>query len=225
MKNVDNYILRKSIFFSLIKSLDLVQGRVLDVGCGGMPYRDYILENSRADNYRGLDIHSAIEYTGGRKPDLYWDGNTIPLGDNSVDSVICTEVLEHVFDPLLLIGEVRRVVKRGGHALFSVPFVWNLHEEPFDYYRYTPYALDKMFEVSSGKVEKRFSYGGWKNFFCQALGTYAVRGRRNGFWRFVIATLAYLLIKFRFEEPREIVDIKNVERGGISVGYFYVVKF
>ena len=68
------------------------------------------------------------------------------MPDASFDAALCTEVLEHVRHPDNVVAELARVLVPGGHLCLTVPFVWPLHEEPFDFFRYTPHALRDMLE-------------------------------------------------------------------------------
>ncbi|MFX9054275.1 class I SAM-dependent methyltransferase, partial [Acinetobacter baumannii] len=76
----------------------------------------------------------------------YWDGYTIPFNDNEFDFVIATEFLEHYYDTAHILTEIRRVLKPGGQLFFSVPYIYSLHEVPYDHHRFTPYALKTTFE-------------------------------------------------------------------------------
>ena len=71
-KTLDRYYIRHTIFKVLKDSLPKLSGKILDIGCGKMPYRNYILENSQVDNYIGLDIETALEYDSSVKPDFTW---------------------------------------------------------------------------------------------------------------------------------------------------------
>src|SRR5690606_37327284 len=116
----------------------------LDVGCGRMPYRDLILSESQVSRYVGLDIDTALHYDSKIRPDVYWNGVTMPFPDSSFDSAMATEVLEHCSDPTIILGEVYRVLKPGGTFFFTTPFLWNLHEVPRDEFRLTPFYLERL---------------------------------------------------------------------------------
>ena len=75
----------------------------------------------------------------------------LPLRDNSVDIVFITEVLEHIPTPPLLISEIYRILKPNGFCLGSVPFLHPIHSAPYDFYRYTNFALDKLFHEGGFK--------------------------------------------------------------------------
>ena len=71
---------------------------------------------------------------------------SIELEDESVDCVLLTEVLEHCPEPRIVLAEVYRVLRRPGLVFMTVPFLWPLHEVPFDEVRYTPFCLRRHFE-------------------------------------------------------------------------------
>ena len=110
--------------------------RVLDAGAGDAPYRPLFAHCE----YRTQDWPSSV-HDGARSADVVADLRDLPLDDASFDFVLCTEVLEHVSDPLRALQEIRRVLRPGGSVLITVPFVIELHEEPHDFFRYTPHAL------------------------------------------------------------------------------------
>lgn len=130
--NLDRYHIRSSIFRALQEALPLFKGRLLDIGCGKMPYKKYILEHSGVKEYVGLDIEDALEYSREVKADVLWDGITMPIKSSSYDCAFGTEVLEHCPQPEVVLREVYRVLKPGGVFFFTVPFLWNLHEIPQD---------------------------------------------------------------------------------------------
>lgn len=140
------YLIRKSLLNAVIELKPIIHGRVLDLACGVMPYKDF-LNNSNIETYIGIDLEPT-EYHNTIKPDYYWDGKKIPLDDASVNFVIATEFLEHYFDTKHILQEINRVLKPGGTFFFTVPNVWPLHESPFDYHRFTPNALDEHFKIS-----------------------------------------------------------------------------
>lgn len=70
----------------------------------------------------------------------------LPLLANSFDTVILSDVLEHIRKPAQLVGEIARVLRPKWCLLMNIPFMYWLHEEPFDYYRYTRFALQDLFD-------------------------------------------------------------------------------
>ena len=122
------------------------KGRLLDVGCGDKPFeeafRPYVTE------YVGIEHEKVFHHTSAsaaeRRPDLYYDGNTLPFPDKSFDTVLSVQVLEHTPHPQRLVSEMARVLKDDGMMILSVPFSFRIHEEPYDFFRYTPYGMRSL---------------------------------------------------------------------------------
>lgn len=112
-----------------------------------MPYRHLFSVNQ----YIGLDIDSPQSRERG-VASFYYDGNNFPFDDCVFDSVICSQVLEHVFKPEQFITEINRVLKPGGKLLITVPFVWDEHEQPYDYARYTTFGLAALLKGNGFKI-------------------------------------------------------------------------
>jgi SAM-dependent methyltransferase len=142
--SISFYVIRKSLLEAVREVKPKLHGNVLDLACGLMPYKQFLM-NDKINNYIGIDL-LPTEYHNTVKPDYYWDGETIPLENESVDFVLATEFLEHYFDTEKILVEIKRVLKPGGILFFTVPTVWPLHEIPYDFHRFTPYALEKYFQ-------------------------------------------------------------------------------
>jgi SAM-dependent methyltransferase len=121
-----------------------LHGRLLDIGCGTKPYKELFT----VDEYIGLDIDSENSRTRGIA-DYFYDGNSFPFENESFDAILCSQVLEHVFNPEDFLNEINRVLRPGGKALFTVPFVWDEHEQPHDYARYSTFGLTALFEKNN----------------------------------------------------------------------------
>src|SRR5213592_4211632 len=107
--------------------------RVLDVGAGDAPYRELFEQVE----YVTLDWeHSEHEPT--PASDIVCSAYDMPVEDESFDALLMTQVLEHVAEPTRVLREGRRALRPGGRLFMTVPLVWELHELPFDFYRYTP---------------------------------------------------------------------------------------
>ena len=129
-----------------------VSGITLDVGCGHKPYQHTYF--SGAEKYVGLDY-----LTDRSQPDIVGSATDIPLGDSSFDSVVCTEVLEHVSEPLLALREIYRVLRPGGHLILSTPMYWPRHEVPYDYFRYPYDGLLHLVNESGFELVELFNRG------------------------------------------------------------------
>jgi len=121
---------------------------VLDVGCGSKPYANLF---SNASSYEGLDIDQPRNRERGFA-DHFYDGGDFPFPDASFDNVVCSQVLEHVFDPDRFCEELARIIVPGGKLLLTVPFIWDEHEQPWDSRRYTSFGLRDLMEKSGFQV-------------------------------------------------------------------------
>jgi len=116
--------------------------KILDVGCGLKPYRSLF----SSPHYTGIDIAGGGHTDDAKVVDAFYDGHIIPFEDNSFDTVICTQVLEHADDPEIVASECARVLKDGGTAFFSMPFTYPEHEIPYDFRRFTRFEHQRLFE-------------------------------------------------------------------------------
>jgi ubiquinone/menaquinone biosynthesis C-methylase UbiE len=177
--NISMYVIRTCIWKAVQACGPKFSGHLLDVGCGRMPYRQFLLDNNYITKYTGLDIETAIVYDEEVKPDFTWNGISMPFADNSFDTLTATEVLEHCPDPNRIINEMKRVLKPGGLLFFTVPFIWNLHEVPHDEYRYTPFALQRIFKECGMEKIELFAHGGWDMSMAQMIGMWVTATKRG----------------------------------------------
>jgi SAM-dependent methyltransferase len=170
--NMDRYVIRRAILQALQAELPNFSGSLLDVGCGYSPYRSILLSPpSHVSKYIALDLENNLY----QKPELAWDGERIPLEDNSIDCAIATEILEHCFEPQKVLKEVCRVLKPEGLFFLTTPFLWPLHDTPWDFYRYTPFSLDKLMSQTGFKNINMKPLGGWNLAMAQILGLWVRR--------------------------------------------------
>jgi SAM-dependent methyltransferase len=141
------YLHRKKILSSLLKSAPNLKGRLLDVGCGNKPYKSLI----PCAKYVGVDVATSLHEN--ENIDIIFDGKLLPFEDNSFDSILCTEVLEHCIDPVILVSEMSRVLKPGGHAFITAPMFIEHHEVPFDLRRFTYYGMRRLAEDNGLSVK------------------------------------------------------------------------
>jgi SAM-dependent methyltransferase len=136
------YFARRAIYKNIKLYSENINGITLDIGCGSKPYAKLF----NTEKYIGIDIEVSGHNHKDSPVDIFYDGITIPFKDNYFDSIVCFEVLEHVFNPEGFLKEANRVLKPGGSAVFTVPFLWDEHEQPYDYARYTSFGLRHLFE-------------------------------------------------------------------------------
>jgi SAM-dependent methyltransferase len=133
------------------------RGRLLDLGCGPVPYFGIY----------GVQIRSCVcidwpqSGYGSRHVDAFADLNrSLPLRSGAFDTVLLTDVLEHIARPHALLREIARVLAPDGVLVLASPFLYGLHEQPHDYYRYTEFALRRLCEESDLEVISLAPYGG-----------------------------------------------------------------
>jgi len=131
-----------TVYLGLKKFIKNKRGKMLDIGCGESPYK-HLLANFE---YIGIDYAEADLFGYNNKEITKFDGINIPFLDNSIDNIICTEVLEHTQHPQELIHEMHRVLKTGGECYITIPWSARYHYIPYDYYRYTPSMLAIFFK-------------------------------------------------------------------------------
>ncbi len=134
---------RQTILDFLIRTSDELQpgARVLDVGAGEQPYRELFPHVEYVTTDWANSVHP-----GARQVDIVAPADDLPVEDASFDAVINTQVLEHVPEPRKVIAEFFRVLKPGGRLYITLPLAWELHEEPWDFYRYTSHGIRHLLE-------------------------------------------------------------------------------
>ena len=157
----DRYLLKKQIK----ANTHYIKGVVLDAGSGdGERYKSFF----NFEKYITLDIDASYG------ADIVGSVEDVPLGDNSVDSVVSTQVLEHVKNPQKAVHEFYRVLKPGGYCLVTVPQLNELHSEPHDYFRFTKFGLEEIFGSAGFKVILIDQRGGFWSANMQMKIRYAI---------------------------------------------------
>jgi SAM-dependent methyltransferase len=124
--------------------------RVADVGAGEAPYRELFAHTE----YMTIDWAQTIHDGPRAGVDIVAPADQIPVDDASFDGVLLTQVLEHVPEPARVLAELHRVLRPGGRLYLTAPLVWELHELPHDYYRYTDEGLSHLL-AAAGFVDLR----------------------------------------------------------------------
>ncbi len=129
------------------------RGRLLDLGCGTAPLYGLYAPH--------VDAVSTLDWQGGEHVDIEHDlAAPLPFADASFDTIVLSDVLEHVAEPARLIGEIARVLAPGGTLIMNVPFYYSIHAHPHDYYRYTCFALERFAALNGLKVVRLDALGG-----------------------------------------------------------------
>ena len=134
-----------------------VRGRLLDLGCGKVPlygmYQRYIESNICVDWDKSCHDNQYLDMS----CDL---SKAIPIEDSQFETIILSDVIEHIPNPEMLWNEMYRLLVPGGKILLNVPFLYWIHEAPHDYYRYTEFALRRFAESSGFTVVLLETLGG-----------------------------------------------------------------
>jgi SAM-dependent methyltransferase len=148
------YFARREIFKNIKLFSSEINGTTLDIGCGSKPYSSLF----NTAKYVGMDIEVTGHKHTESKIDVFYDGLTFPFADDYFDSIVSFEVLEHVFNPELFLKEAHRVLKPGGTAIFTVPFIWDEHEQPYDFARYSSFGLKFLFGENGFEIVRSRKY-------------------------------------------------------------------
>ena len=210
----------KSIFDNHIKKND----RIFDIGCGNKPFEDYIRKLTKKndnDFYVGCDIIQSSE----NKADIVCEATKIPETTERYNVIICTQVIEHVFDYQKVFEEAYRLLKSGGKFIVSGPFVFEMHEKPYDFYRFTKYGFEELLTRTGFEIEENVSNGGkWAvlgHLFIHCL----VSNKRlkfllfkiiRGIWNYLVVLLCNLVFHF--------LDNRNKDSDNFALNYIYVGK-
>jgi len=143
--------------------------KVLDVGAGSSPYRAFFDHcEFKTHDFVKLEPEQLWGRQGYSQIDYVSDIKSIPVDDNTFDVVLCTEVLEHVPEPILAVKEISRILKPGGLLLLTAPLGSGLHQEPYHFYGgYTPYWYEKFLPETGFEQIKIVPNGGFFHHYRQ----------------------------------------------------------
>ena len=158
---------------------DHLKGTVVDMGCGKKPFQKYLPDQ----------IYIGVDNSHGN-PDIVASVTKVPLEDNYADSIICSEVLEHLPEPMRAMDEIKRLLKTGGHLYLTVPMMWYLHYMPHDYWRFTNFSLLAIMSKYGFKVKYMNRYGGLNYFIACRIGETIY----NGLQKFFKQKMALILL-------------------------------
>lgn len=146
------YLVGHSLEQALKPACAQLSGRLLDLGCGNSPYRSWLPHVTSYIPY-DADLSSA----GAEAIGL---AHSLPFADKAFDSVLCTQVLEHVEQPWQVLDDVARVLRSDGILVLSVPQAWRIHEAPYDFYRYTRFGIAALLRRSGFELVNCTPQGG-----------------------------------------------------------------
>jgi SAM-dependent methyltransferase len=146
-KGLHNWAVYQSLDKILLKNTAMIRGCVYDLGCADTHYKTFLLKY--AEEYKGVDWANSYHDT---QADIIANLNSeLPLENNVADTVFTISTLEHLAEPQLFLDEANRILKPDGALLLQVPWQWQIHEAPHDYYRFTPFGLKYLLEKAHFK--------------------------------------------------------------------------
>ncbi len=204
----------------------VVHGRMLDLGCGNCPYEPWY--SVLADGVAAIDPAPGA---GGNVRAL---ADRVPIRSQSMDFVLCTEVLEHVDNIEGSVAEIFRVLRPGGHALITVPFLYPTHEAPYDFQRLTYIGLHGLVTRHGFEVLDAAAQGGpmtlASSWFFRALRAAIDKGGssfgRSGPlslrrpFRWVVVTPQQIALRFRRKVSWKLTGASKLA----STGYMVLVR-
>jgi SAM-dependent methyltransferase len=190
-----HFIARNSLSKYIIKYAKLIKGgKLIDIGCGEKPYEKYF----DVEQYIGLEIRCGGHEEAKKTANIFFDGKILPFDNGSINWILCTEVLEHISEPGEFLKEFNRVLTPAGGVILSTPQTWGLHEEPYDFYRYTKYGLKYLFEKNGFEVvHSAQTTGIW--------GTVGQRLAAHLFYRFGLNIVLKMLVALIVCMPLQIL--------------------
>lgn len=226
------YSVRRLLQKAIDKNLGLFHGILLDLGCGEMPYRQYILDKNKSiTKYIGVDIRQN-KYHLSVKPDMFWDGRKIEIENEKVNTIISTELFEHIQNIEEVLMEIYRILSKDGVLFFTVPFIWPLHETPYDEYRYTPYFLKRILDKTRFNEILIVPLGNYNASLAQIICIW-INNKRNDLrlssiykikvFRWIEKNILYFIIKKLLKKDEEL-NIDYYGEGTMPTGFYVYAK-
>jgi SAM-dependent methyltransferase len=149
------------------------RGRLLDVGCGDKPYEAWF--RPFVTSYVGIEHAATFAATSAGQrahADVVYDGRSMPFRDGAFDTVLSVQVLEHTPHPGVLVKEMARVLAPDGLLMLTAPFSFRVHEQPHDYFRFSPYGLAKLCGDAGLEITETLHLGSLWSVLGHKLNTY-----------------------------------------------------
>jgi len=147
------------------KHAHFLSGRLLDVGAG---------THDRYSSFFTAKEYVRLNVSPGENTDIVGTAEAIPGEDGSYDGIVCTQVLGDVLDVRKAIGEFARVLKPEGSILLTEGFLDPLHDEPRDFWRFTPHSLSLLFKEAGFSVMVLERIGGYHSVRVQLHARYLI---------------------------------------------------
>lgn len=215
-----NWLLYKINDEFLYKYRHLYRGNLYDLGCGEKPYKNIFLQY--CDTYTGIDWGSSPHTL---TADIVTNLNEVlPIEDGVADTAVSLSVMEHLSEPQLMLAESFRILRSDGYVVFQVPFMWHVHEAPYDFFRYTRYGLEYMFK-NTGFVDIKIeaTTGFWVMWFLK-FNYQTVRIVKGPRFLRVVTRLMLLPLWWLDQHLARFLDHVWPESDGETAGYFVTAR-
>lgn len=220
-KKTNSVLLNKIQVDFLLYFKNVFHGKLLDAGCGEKPYK--LIYDEMVEEQIGCDVETCVHNK--ESVDVIASLDNLPFTEDSFDTILCSNVLEHVENVEKAFQELERVLNVDGRLILSAPFLYPVHEAPYDFQRFTLYGLKANLKKYNLEIETILPWGGvglmlavYINLFlCKFLRCKLIEQisciLQEGFY-FIYKKIAFNRI------------IKNKCKNGniISLGYFVVAK-
>lgn len=194
-----------------------VKGKLLDLGCGKVPlymaYKDHVTDNIAVDWGDSLHRNEYLDF----ECDLT---NSLPFNDGEFDTIVMSDVLEHIPEPEILWREISRILAMNGKVIMNVPFYYWLHEQPHDYYRYTEFALRRFVKVSELRLLQLNSIGGAPEILADIFAKTIIRVPKVGR---ALAVFSQWITAY-FIRTKYGAKVSQATRQSFPLGYFLIAE-
>lgn len=215
-----NYLIYKNLFHDLEVAISkYAKGHVLDIGCGNKPYESLF---KGIEKYTGCDIIQSSD----RKVDIICPATEINCRDEQFETVFSSQVLEHVQDHQKMLHEAYRVLKKGGTIILSAPMCWEHHEVPYDYFRFTRYGMQYIFEKAGFTVLEIKSNGGKWAFIGQMTQNIIISStsKRSGIFRNFFRLFHIAFLKLIINVFYNFLEKVDKDEDFITINFVVVAK-
>jgi SAM-dependent methyltransferase len=223
-RHIVNFYLYDLADYFLTKFIPYYKGVMVDLGCGEAPYKEFFLQY--VDQYIGVDWTNSYLNI---KADVISDLNErVALPNKCADVVISISVMEHLHNPQRFLKEAYRILKDDGVFILQVPFQFYVHDEPYDYFRYTPYGLNYLLQKAGFREIEIYPAGGFFTMWLLRLNYFLSRAIKN---RFTIKSKMFKILYylcapiFVFNQLiAPLLDKLDKSKYQDTIGYWVVAK-
>ena len=154
------------------------KGCLVDLGCGSAGFQRFF--DGRVSSYVRLD-YPATQHSmgyGEANMDVAADVRAIPIQTDGVDSALLLDVLEHVFQVEEVLQDISRILRPGGTLLLTAPFIYPVHGKPYDFHRFSFYALERYLGRYDLEIVEPSVMGGYGTVLATLINLFVYRA----FW-------------------------------------------